>query len=42
MHGKAIGKATLRSLPAWGPTSMQALRGQGLSDVHSSIRSAWN
>lgn len=29
MHGKAMGKVTLRSLPAWGPTSMQALRVRG-------------
>lgn len=27
-----MGKVTIRSLPAWGPTTMRALRGQELFD----------
>ena len=29
-----MGKSTLRCLLAWGPSSMQALRGQGLCDIY--------
>lgn len=42
MRGKGMGKVTCRSLPAWGPASMQALRSQGFSDVHRCLLSAWS
>lgn len=36
-----MGKMTLRSLPAWGHTTMQALRGQGLSDDVQCLELRW-
>lgn len=36
-----MGKMMVWALPVWGP-SMQALRGQGLSDAHCRVHSAWN